>query len=70
MIPQTTLPRSRVDVFLQSRRPKDGRRLGQAFYDFMQADKCVSDKDWWDALYNASDRAALSMILDRVDWHN
>lgn len=63
-----SIPKSRVDEFMKQ--SNQGQRLGQAFYQFMNAEKCTQDKAWWDRLYEANDVIAKTMIDTVTDWSN
>jgi hypothetical protein len=49
------------------RKPADGRRWGQAFYDHFKLDKVTSDRVFCDELYNAPDDVAKAMVSRRID---
>ena len=57
-------PLSQVQRFRAEIKAKglNGLRLGQAFYNYMQLDKCVQDRAFLDTLYNADYETADHMI--------
>lgn len=62
-----TIPETRLKAFIN---PQDGRRWGQAFYDYMQFEKITDpvNKAWCDKLYLAGvidSRKMVHQILDR-----
>jgi hypothetical protein len=66
-----TIPVSRFQAFCKDFvESNNGRRWGQAFYDYMQAHKCQQDKWWWDRLYNADNAFARSMVKAMLDHNN
>lgn len=62
-------PLSQVQRFRAEIKAKglNGLRLGQTFYDYMQLDKCVQDRDFLDTLYNADYETADYMIKTHTD---
>lgn len=67
-LPALSIPKSRYDQFMAIRAPAKRQRVGQAFHDYMQADKCTQDKDWWNRLYQADDILFKVMIMAVLDW--
>jgi len=45
-------------------------RVGQAFHNFMKLEKCGSDKEFCDKLYELDGQAAMDAIMSRVDYAN
>lgn len=69
-LPAMRIPKTRYDQFKVEGGAVKGQRLGQVFFDYMQADKCTQDKAWWDRLYQANDTLSLAMIKAVIDWDN
>lgn len=68
--PNLSIPRSRVKEFQRYFNDTSGLRVGQAFHQFMQLEKVISDKTFCDRLYQADGDRAWSMILSLVDESN
>ncbi len=68
--PTLSIPRSRLVEFQQYFKGTSGLRVGQAFHQFMQLEKVVSDKTFCDRLYQADGDRAWTMILSLVDESN
>ena len=47
---------------------KGALRLGQAFHTFMNLDRCVQDKTWFDRLYYMADKDAKKFIEANVNY--
>ena len=64
-----TIPKSTVDEFYRNR-VEDGRRLGQQFYDYIEANKMLQDEHWLDRLYCADGAYAQNLIRQVTDFDN
>lgn len=64
-----TIPKSTVDEFYRNR-VEDGRRLGQQFYDYIEANKMTQDEHWLARLYCADGAHARNLIRQVTDFDN
>lgn len=65
-----SIPKTKFDAFCETLKTKNGQRIGQRFYDYMELHKVTSpaNKAWADRLYNATDEAAKFMIKCRLNY--
>lgn len=64
-----TFPQTRIEDF-KKKKKVPGIRLGQAFHNFMRLEKCNSDKEFCDKLFELDGEEAMAAIMSRVDPNN
>ncbi len=65
-----TFPITRVNDFKKSFDKNAGLRIGQAFYTYMQLDKCFQDDGFCDRIWNIDDKHVWALIEPHIDYNN